>query len=103
MPFAQKVAGSKIRAARHGKGWTQAELARAIGTRERNIIRWENNQNAPRSEWVAAIAAATDQDIAFFFDAADEDEEESDPMGRVPDLLRDLAMAFETYKTRSVA
>ena len=45
---------------------TQASLAMAIGTRERNIIRWENDQHEPRAEFIAAIAGATGKPIEFF-------------------------------------
>lgn len=45
---------------------TQAELARAAGTRERNIIRWENEQHAPRLENIIRIAAATGKPVDFF-------------------------------------
>lgn len=45
---------------------TQAQLARAAGTRERNIIRWENGQNQPRLENVLAIAQATSKPLDYF-------------------------------------
>lgn len=78
MATMQRFSGTKIREARHSAGLTQAALANAAGTRERNIIRWENNQHAPRFEHVAAIARATGKDIAFFLEGESDDEEESD-------------------------
>ncbi len=60
------ISGDKIREARHNAGMTQASLAQTIGTRERNIIRWENNQHEPRAEHIAAIARATGKTIEFF-------------------------------------
>jgi transcriptional regulator with XRE-family HTH domain len=68
-----KTQGSRIRAARHSAGMTQAALAHAAGTRERNIIRWENDQNQPRFEHVAAIARVTGKDVSFF--TVEDDEE----------------------------
>ncbi len=60
---------------------TQSQLARAIQTTEKNIGRWENEQNQPRIESVAAIAKATGRDVDFFVTAAaavdDGDEEPS--------------------------
>lgn len=51
---------------------SQAQLARAAGTRERNIIRWENEQHAPRLENIIRIADATEKPVEFFFaDGAD--------------------------------
>lgn len=76
MAVRQRFPGSRIRQARHDAGMTQAALAHAAGTRERNIIRWENDQHAPRFEHVAAIARATSKDIAFF--AVEETAEEAD-------------------------
>jgi transcriptional regulator with XRE-family HTH domain len=77
-----RFSGSKIREARHAAGLTQAALARAINTRERNIIRWENDQHEPRFENVAAIAKATDRPLEFFSaaatDAGEDDDEEAD-------------------------
>lgn len=73
------VNGSRIREARLTAGMTQAQLARAIVSTERNIIRWENNQNQPRIESVAAIAKATGRDLDFFLTGSSEadDEEEA--------------------------
>jgi transcriptional regulator with XRE-family HTH domain len=66
MSSVKQFSGSKIREARHDAGLTQAALAHAINTRERNIIRWENNQHEPRFEHVAAIAKATGHPLEFF-------------------------------------
>lgn len=57
---------------------TQAALARAIGTSERNIIRWENDQHAPRAEAVMAIASATGHPVEFFYQGTPEDDAASD-------------------------
>lgn len=62
---------------------TQAQLARAINSSERNIVRWENDQNRPRLEHIAAIAEATGADIADLMNGngeSSEDDEESDPV-----------------------
>lgn len=80
---ATKFSGSKIRQARHESGMTQAALAAAAGTRERNIIRWENDQHAPRFQHVAAIARATGKDIAFFVTADETDDEDDEEAARM--------------------
>jgi transcriptional regulator with XRE-family HTH domain len=46
---------------------SQAELARAAGTRERNIVRWENEHHAPRLENIIRIADSTNKPVQFFF------------------------------------
>lgn len=79
------VSPLKLREARHKAGMTQAELARRVGTSERNIVRWETGKNTPRLEHVAGIADATGRNIDFFVgdssaDAADEDDEEAASM-----------------------
>lgn len=66
MASSSSATGTQIRAARHKAGLTQAALAQLIGTRERNIIRWENGQHEPRWEHVVAIADATRQPMEFF-------------------------------------
>lgn len=68
-----KVNGAKIKEARLAAGFTQAALAMAIETRERNIIRWENDQHEPRAEFIAAIARETDRPIEFFVGAPEVD------------------------------
>lgn len=82
--------GARIRSARFSAGMTQAALARKAGISERNIVRWENEQHAPRAEHVAAIARATGRDTDYFLaeeETSSDDEEESDA---VADLVRAL-------------
>lgn len=91
MDTASKFSGARIRQARHAAGLTQAALAVAAGTRERNIIRWENDQHSPRFEHVAAIAKATGKEIEFFAAEAvveNEDDEESDLAAFLINALR---------------
>jgi len=47
---------------------SQGQLARQIGTSERNIVRWETSKNQPRVESIAAIAEATGHDIDSLLD-----------------------------------
>lgn len=61
-----KFSGAKIRQARHEKGWSQAELAYRAGVRERQVIRWENDQHEPRIDGITKIAAATGKDVGDF-------------------------------------
>ncbi len=63
-----KVNGAQIRAARANAGkMTQAALARAIDTSERNIARWEHGDNEPRAEALMRIANATGHPVEFFY------------------------------------
>jgi transcriptional regulator with XRE-family HTH domain len=105
MSVAPRLFGAKIRQARLAAGMTQAALAQAAGTRERNIVRWENNQHAPRLEHVAAIATATGREIDFFVtdeavSGAEDDDEESDAVADLMAALRVLVRA-ELAKARA--
>lgn len=84
------VSGKKLREARHGAGMTQSQLARAVGTSERNIVRWENDQNAPRAEHVSAIAQATGTTVETLMESTGDDDDEPSA------LLEDLTKAIVT-------
>jgi len=47
---------SELRRLRVQRGYTQAELARALGTHERQIVRWERGESRPRPRTAQAIA-----------------------------------------------
>lgn len=72
------VNGKQIAAARLAGGMSQSQLARAIGSTEKNISRWENGQNQPRLASVAAIASATGHDIDFFLTGSTEGEDDEE-------------------------
>lgn len=89
MSTTNQVSGRKIRDARLRAGLTQAALARVVKTSERNVVRWENDQNAPRMAAVAAIARATGVDMEEFLLAeSEDDDEESDAMADLLAALR---------------
>lgn len=73
--------GHRIKSARLSAGLTQSQLARAVETSERNIQRWENDQNAPRFAHVVAIAKATGKDVGFFTLTSPPATEEVAPAG----------------------
>lgn len=61
--------GKRIRRARNDADLSQYDLAQAIGSRERNIQRWELGLNAPGSlMWVLRIAEVTGKPVEWFFD-----------------------------------
>lgn len=89
MRFGALIDGSKIKAAREATGMSQAALARAIRSTEKNISRWENGQNQPRVSSIALIAKATGHDIDFFLTATEDgDDEEEAAMSSLDDYLR---------------
>lgn len=80
--------GQKILAARLGKQWKQKQLAAAVSVEPDTVSRWENGRHAPDLDMLSLIAAATDQPLAFFVDAA-EAPSNDDP--RLEDVLREVA------------
>lgn len=48
----------RIADARIARGWSQEDLARAVGTTQQTIQRWETGQTDPQVGKVAAISAA---------------------------------------------
>lgn len=60
---AERSTGAAVRDARLTAGMTQAALAAAIGVRQKDISRWENDVYEPSARMLAAIADATGADI----------------------------------------
>lgn len=54
-----------LREARLDKGWTQDELARRAGCREKEIGRYENGQHLPQTDRLMAIMKALGHDLPF--------------------------------------
>lgn len=52
--------GNTIRQARERKGWSQVELAEALGLKQQSVSRWEAGESKPRSATLAAVTAALD-------------------------------------------
>lgn len=90
-----KFSGAKIKQARLAKGWSQAELAYRANVRERQVIRWENDQNEPRLDGIAKIAAAVGRTVDDFLadangSASSDDDEEADAMADIERVLMRL-------------
>lgn len=81
----------RIKEARLAANMSRADLAFAIRQHtggqikatERGVAGWERGEYSPSDGVVPAIAAATGQEIAFFYEQDGDDEEEAE-------LLRDL-------------
>ena len=68
----------RIRRARHKRGMTQEQVARAANLPLRSYVNWELGHHQPKAPALAAIANATGVEVGFFFASEDEDEEEAD-------------------------
>ena len=64
--------GARIRAAREAIGISQMELAERLEVEQGTVSRWENGDREPRLTTLAAIAAALDQDLVYFFENEEE-------------------------------
>lgn len=88
-----KVSGKRIQQARLAAGLTQAQLARLADTSERNVVRWENNQNVPRMKHLLAVARATGNGLEAFLSPDDAAEEEEDATSRLRRIRAELILA----------
>lgn len=101
MNLAKKPSAARIRAARHGAGMTQAQLARSIGVSERNIVRWEQGQHTPRIEHLAAVAEATGHTLDSLYGSDSDDEDEADPtMLKTFEMFVHLVDAIHSLRAR---
>lgn len=70
---------------------TQAQLARAIGVSERNVVRWETGRNQPRLEHAISVAEACGVHVA---DLMERDDTPDQPITREQRLLN-VGLAIE--------
>jgi len=56
------ILGRNIRKARLKKGWTQKQLAEAIGVKHNSISDWENGKSKPYADTLELIMGALDVD-----------------------------------------
>jgi len=49
------ISGEAIRSARLARGMTQHDLALAVGSRDRDVQRWEHDLNAPSARYLLAL------------------------------------------------
>jgi transcriptional regulator with XRE-family HTH domain len=89
-----KFSGDRLRSARLARGLTQAELAHRAHVRERQIIRWENDQHVPRVESISTLARALKVTVAELLapepEGAEEDDVEADPVSDLLAAIRSL-------------
>lgn len=88
--------GKRIRWARKRAGLSQENLALAVGTSRRHVIRWENDSHAPGPVYRERIAEATGQEAEMFSDG-DEEEEDAD---LAADLYAALMAIIDAKKER---
>ncbi len=70
----RKFIGVKIRNRRRELGWTQEELAEAIGVTYQQLQRYEGGKSHLNTDRLQALSNALDIPISFFFDEISEDK-----------------------------
>lgn len=55
----------RIGEAREARGWTQAQLAHAIGTTQQTVQRWESGETEPKVSQVEAVSHALGITMSF--------------------------------------
>ena len=67
----------RIAEAREARGWTQEQLAVAIGTTQQTVQRWESGQVEPKVSSVEKISNALGITMSFILNINDEKESET--------------------------
>ncbi|ACL05401.1 helix-turn-helix domain protein [Desulfatibacillum aliphaticivorans] len=65
----QKSIGCRVKSARDAKGWTQDDLARGLGLKDRQSVSdIENGKRALKPEELVALSDILDREVEFFID-----------------------------------
>lgn len=72
---------------REAKGYSQSDVARALGRRQPNISQWENGRRVPRPAELVQLAAAYETTAAAVYEAAE---------AAMPDALTRKARQLQT-------
>lgn len=68
----------KIAEARSARGWTQKQLADAVGTTQQTIQRWESGETDPQVSKLVAISKHLDVTMSYLLDIGHREESEDD-------------------------
>ena len=65
--FSESVAtfGDRLEAAREAKGLTAAGLAEKLGVKEKTVLKWENDGDAPRANRIQMLAGLLNVSIVW--------------------------------------
>ncbi len=67
----------RIAEAREARGWTQEQLAAAIGTTQQTIQRWESGHTEPKVSNVEKISSALGITLSFILDIDNDKDSET--------------------------
>lgn len=57
----------RIKEAREARGWTQEQLAHALGTTQQTIQRWESGTVSPKTSKILEISEALGITVSYLF------------------------------------
>lgn len=63
--------GSVLKALRESRGWSAPELARAVGANKSQIYKWEDSENVPGADYLAAFLVLFGVGPMSFFTGVD--------------------------------
>lgn len=94
---------ARIEKARLRANMSQTDLAFAIRRvtdgrlkpSDQTIRRWERGKHLPREGAIVAIAAATETDVSYFYEADSDDDEEAALLRDLSQLPADLRLRIE--------
>lgn len=80
----------RIYAARKRAGLTQDQLAAAVGTSRRHVLRWEKGKVSPTRRFQERLAQVLGEPPEYFANGADadSDDDEEDPLPSLDEFLR---------------
>lgn len=82
----------RIAEARSARGWSQEQLAVAVGTTQQTLQRWESGRTDPQVSKVEAISAALGVTMSYLLGVSDEMHPSTDGLSpderRLVDLYR---------------
>ena len=82
----------RIAEAREARGYTQEQLAQAIGTTQQTIQRWESGQVTPRVDKVEDISRALGITMSFLLGIDDKKEQLSIQEQEIIDIMRNVTI-----------
>ena len=62
----------RIAEARNARGWSQEQLAEAVGTTQQTLQRWESGRTDPQVGKVEAVSAALGVTVSYLLGVSDE-------------------------------
>lgn len=97
----------RIAEAREARGWTQEQLAQAVGTTQQTIQRWESGQVDPKVSKVEDISRALGITLSFILGVDENGKDVTAPLSpeeqRVIALYRSMTPQYRAMLVKTAA